>query len=41
MFLPPLDPGAHILHFRAVNPKTGFVQDVIYNLNIEHVTVKR
>jgi hypothetical protein len=42
VLLPPLDPGPLILHFRAVNPSptTGFTQDVIYNLDIQHVTVK-
>jgi len=42
VFLPPLDMGAHTLHFRSVNPdpKAGFRQDVVYHLNVQHVTVK-
>jgi hypothetical protein len=41
VLLPPLDPGPHILHFRAVNREPQFTQDVTYHLNIQHVTVTR
>lgn len=41
VLLPPLNPGPHTLHFRAMNRDGSFTQDVTYRLNIKQVNVTR
>lgn len=35
-----LKPGSHTLHIHAENPSAGFILEVIYNLNVKHVSLK-
>ena len=35
-----LKPGAHVVHIHAEKPSAGFVLDVIYMLNVQHVSLK-
>lgn len=34
MIIKPLTVGAHVIHFTATNPVTGFALDVTYNITV-------